>query len=335
MPEVSVGGVSASSDSDSSASDSCASDSSASDSSASVPSVRPLIGVKELADTMAAGPVPVLIDVRWRLGGPPGIDSYRSGHLPGAVYLDLDRQLAGEPGDGGRHPLPETADFESAMRGAGVSDGSAVVVYDESDATIAARAWWMLRFYGHENVRVLDGGYRAWAGAGLPTSTADPAPEPGDFSARPGQLPVLDAAGAARLARSGTLLDARAPARYRGETEPIDRVAGHIPGAISAPTAENVTSDGLFRPAAELRARFADLGIVPLQPDLDGRRRDGAGSAADPSQAVGAYCGSGVTAAHEVLALELAGVQAALYVGSWSGWVADPDRPVATGPQPG
>ena len=308
-------------------------------------SARPLISVKELADTMAAGPVPVVIDVRWRLGGPPGIDSYRSGHLPGAVYLDLDRQLAGEPGYGGRHPLPETADFESAMRGAGVSGSSAVVVYDESDATIAARAWWMLRFYGHENVRVLDGGYRAWAAAGQPTSMADPAPEPGDFTARPGQLPVLDAAGAARLASSGTLLDARAPARYRGETEPIDRVAGHIPGAISAPTAENVTSNGLFRPAAELRARFADLGIVPLQPDLydrdpgdpdlDGRGRDGAGGAADASPAVGAYCGSGVTAAHEVLALELAGVQAALYVGSWSGWVADPDRPVATGPQPG
>ena len=298
-------------------------------------SVRPLISVKELSDTMAAGSVPVLIDVRWRLGGPPGIDSYRSGHLPAAVYLDLDRQLAGEPGDGGRHPLPETADFESAMRGAGVSGTSAVVVYDDSDATIAARVWWMLRFYGHANVRVLDGGYRAWASAGLPTSTANPTPEPGDFTARPGQLPVLDATAAARLARSGTLLDARAPARYRGETEPIDRVAGHIPGAMSAPTAENVTSSGLFRPTAELRARFADLGIVPLQHDLDGGGRDGAGGVADATPAVGAYCGSGVTAAHEVLALELAGVQAALYVGSWSSWVADPDRPVVTGPEPG
>ncbi len=298
-------------------------------------SVRPLISVTELADAVATGLVPVLIDVRWRLGGPPGIDSYRSGHLPGAVYLDLDRQLAGEPGDGGRHPLPATADFERAMRGAGVSGSSDVVVYDDSDATIAARAWWMLRYCGHKNVRVLEGGYRAWAAVGLPTSATDPTPEPGDFTARPGQLPVLDAAGAAALARSGILLDARAPARYRGETEPVDRVAGHIPGAISAPTAENVTSDGMFRPAAELRARFADLGIVPLQPDLDGHGHGTAEGAADPSPAAGAYCGSGVTAAHEVLALELAGVQAALYVGSWSAWVADPGRPIATGPQPG
>jgi thiosulfate/3-mercaptopyruvate sulfurtransferase len=301
----------------------------------SVRSVRPLISVTELADAVAAGPAPVLIDVRWRLGGPPGIDSYRSGHLPGAVYLDLDRQLAGEPGVSGRHPLPETADFESAMREAGVTGSSQVVVYDESDATIAARAWWMLRFCGHENVRVLDGGYRAWAAAGLRISTADPAPERGDFTARPGHLPVLDAAGAAALARSGILLDARAPARYRGETEPVDRVAGHIPGAISAPTAENVTSDGMFRPTAELRARFADLGIVPRQPDLDDRGHGGAEGVAIASPAVGAYCGSGVTAAHEVLALELAGIQAALYVGSWSGWVADLGRPVATGPQPG
>jgi thiosulfate/3-mercaptopyruvate sulfurtransferase len=299
----------------------------------SVRSVRPLISVTELADAVAAEPAPVLIDVRWRLGGPPGIDSYRSGHLPGAVYLDLDRQLAGEPGVSGRHPLPDTADFESAMREAGVTGSSQVVVYDESDATIAARAWWMLRFCGHENVRVLDGGYRAWAAAGLRTSTADPAPERGDFTARPGQLPVLDAAAA--LARSGILLDARAPARYRGETEPVDRVAGHIPGAISAPTAENVTSDGMFRPTAELRARFADLGIVPLYPDLDGRGHGGIAGAADASPAVGAYCGSGVTAAHEVLALELAGVHAALYVGSWSGWVADPGRPIAKGPEPG
>ncbi len=301
----------------------------------------PLISVTQLTDALAAGPPPVLLDVRWRLGGPPGIDSYRAGHLPGAVYLDLDRELAGPAGPDGRHPLPDPADFEAAMRGAGVSDRSEVVVYDESDATIAARAWWMLRFYGHQNVRVLDGGYRAWIAAGLPGSTEDPAPQPGDFTARPGQMPVLDAAGAAALARSGILLDARAPARYRGETEPVDRVAGHIPGAISAPTAENVTSDGVFRPAAELRARFADLGVVPAEAGLDGSGEDGAappGQAAtvtDASATVGAYCGSGVTAAHELLALELAGVRAALYVGSWSGWVANPQRPVATGPQPG
>ncbi|MFY9892287.1 MAG: rhodanese-like domain-containing protein, partial [Streptosporangiaceae bacterium] len=152
----------------------------------------------------------------------------------------------------------------------------------------------------------------------------------------------LDAAGAAELARSGVLLDARAPARYRGETEPVDRLAGHIPGALSAPTAENVTSDGLFRPVADLRARFADLGVAGAangaasSADGAASSADGAASSADggPPQ-VGVYCGSGVTAAHEVLALTLAGIPAALYVGSWSGWVADPDRPVATGPKPG
>lgn len=299
----------------------------------------PLISVAELADALAASQPPVLIDVRWRLGGPPGIDSYRAGHLPGALYLDLDSALAGPPGDGGRHPLPATADFESAMRGAGVRAGAAVVVYDEADATIAARAWWMLRYYGHDRVRVLDGGFRGWAAAGQPVSTEDGSSEPGDFAAEPGRLPILDAAGAAELARSGILLDARAPARYRGETEPVDRVAGHIPGAVSAPTAENVTSAGLFRPVAELRARFANLGIRAADDGAanDGAANDGAANdvAAHADQRVGAYCGSGVTAAHEVLALELAGIPAALYVGSWSGWVADPSRPVATGPRPG
>jgi thiosulfate/3-mercaptopyruvate sulfurtransferase len=275
-----------------------------------------LISVGELSEAVAQGDRPTLLDVRWRLGGPPGIDSYRAGHLPGAVFLDLDRQLAGSPGDGGRHPLPATQDVEAALRGAGVTDGADVVVYDDADATIAARLWWMLRFYGHERVRVLDGGFRAWAAAGLPVSTQDEAATPGDFTAKPGQLPVLDAAGAAELARTGLLLDARAPARYRGETEPVDPVAGHIPGALSAPTAANVTSDGLFRPEPELRSRFESLGV-------------------DATRPVGAYCGSGVTAAHEVLALALVGIPAALYVGSWSGWVSDPARPVATGPRPG
>jgi thiosulfate/3-mercaptopyruvate sulfurtransferase len=294
--------------------------------------VDPLISVAELADAVAAANAPVLLDVRWRLGGPPGVDGYRAGHLPGAVYADLDRELAGSPGEGGRHPLPDTPVFEAAMRAAGVRDGGAVVVYDEADATAAARAWWLLRFHGHRDVRVLDGGLRAWVAAGLPVSGTDASPLPGDFTARPGQLPVLDATGAADLARSGMLLDARAPARYRGETEPVDKVAGHIPGALSSPSAENVTAEGTFRPAEELRARFASLGISTGQ--------NGQGGAAEHDQAadeqrVGAYCGSGVVAAHEVLALALIGVPAALYVGSWSGWIADPARPVATGPRPG
>jgi thiosulfate/3-mercaptopyruvate sulfurtransferase len=286
----------------------------------------PLISVGELADALAGPVPPTLIDVRWRLGGPPGIGAYRAGHVPGAVYVDLDTQLAGPPGPDGRHPLPATADFEAAMRAAGVRADGDVVVYDDGDATIAARAWWLLRYYGHGRpehgrqehgrVRVLDGGMQAWRAAGQSVSMDDETAVPGDFTAHPGQLRLLDAAGAAAAARAGILLDARAPARYRGETEPVDRVAGHIPGALSAPTAGNVTSDGMFRPTAELRGRFADLGI-------------------EAGQEVGAYCGSGVTAAHEVLALELAGIPAALYVGSWSGWIIDPDRPVATGPQPG
>jgi thiosulfate/3-mercaptopyruvate sulfurtransferase len=294
--------------------------------------VDPLISVAELADAMATAIAPVLLDVRWRLGGPPGIDGYRTGHVPGAVYADLDRELAGPPGEGGRHPLPDTAVFETAMRAAGVCEGSPVVVYDEADATAAARAWWLLRFHGHRDVRVLDGGLRAWVAAGLPVSSADASPVRGDFTARPGQLPVLDAMGAAEIARSGFLLDARAPARYRGETEPVDRVAGHIPGALSSPSAENVTADGTFRAVDELRARFASLGIAAPQ--------NGQGGAAECQQAagdqrVGAYCGSGVVAAHEVLALALIGIPAALYVGSWSGWITDPTRPVATGPRPG
>jgi thiosulfate/3-mercaptopyruvate sulfurtransferase len=284
---------------------------------------QPLISARHLAAVLRDGgpAAPAMLDVRWRLGGPPGIDSYRAGHLPGAVYADLDTDLAGPPGRGGRHPLPDAADFQAAMRAAGVQAGHPVVVYDDADGTIAARAWWLLRYYGHRPVRLLDGGFRAWADAGLPVSTKDITPVPGDFIASPGHLPLLDAAGAADLARSGILLDARAPARYRGETEPIDPVAGHIPGALSAPTAENVTASGMFLSAAELRARFGELG-VPMD---DAERQ---------APHVGVYCGSGVTAAHEVLALALAGVPAALYVGSWSGWIADPSRPVATGPQP-
>jgi len=289
----------------------------------------PLVGVTALADELAAADPPVLIDVRWRLGGPPGIDSYRAGHLPAAVYVDLDTQLAGPAGDGGRHPLPDQEVFESAMRAAGVRDDHPVVVYDDADATIAARAWWLLRYHGHRFVRVLDGGLRAWAAAGLPVSVAEAGSAPGNFSARPGQLPLLDAGGAAMVAQSGTLLDARAPARYRGETEPVDKVAGHIPGALSAPTAENVTADGLFRPVGELRSRFSNLGIPA---GLNGHEPT---ANADGAHPVGVYCGSGVTAAHEVLALELVGIPAALYVGSWSGWIADPARPVVAGPRPG
>ncbi|NKZ04585.1 sulfurtransferase [Actinomadura latina] len=274
--------------------------------------VHPLIEVPALDRLLRRQTPVILLDVRWHLAGPPGIESYRKGHLPGAAFIDLDRDVAGPPGPGGRHPLPEPVDFESAMRRAGVSQDSLVVVYDDADSTSAARVWWSLRYFGHERVRVLDGGFRAWTEAGLRVSAAEPEVKPGDFIANPGRLPVLDAEGAAELARAGVLLDARAAERYRGEQEPVDPVAGHIPGARNAPTSGNVGVDGRFLPPGLLRERFAQLGATDA---LD----------------VGAYCGSGVTAAHEILALSLAGIPAALYVGSWSDWVTDSTNPVATG----
>jgi thiosulfate/3-mercaptopyruvate sulfurtransferase len=299
---------------------------------------NPLISVAELADLVAGqadparpdGPAaPTLLDVRWALtaagpaGRPKGLDPYLAGHLPGARFIDLDTELAGPVGPGtGRHPLPDQEVFQDAMRAAGVRNGGPVVVYDAADSTAAARAWWLLRYFGHEDVRVLDGGYAAWTSADQPVTGQIPdlaaagRIEPGDFTARPGQLPVLDAAAAADLARTGVLLDARATARYRGEAEPIDPVAGHIPGAVSAPTMENVTESGHFQPADKLAARFAAL--IP-QVGTD-------------APEVGVYCGSGVTAAHQILAMTAAQIPAALYVGSWSEWVADPARPVETGP---
>ena len=285
-------------------------------------SVDSAVDAAALAEARAAGPAPVLLDVRWRLGGPPGIERFREGHLPGAQFVDLDHDLAGPPGAGGRHPLPGAAAFEAAMRRAGVSDDRPVVAYDENDSTAAARAWWLLRYFGHPQVQVLDGGYQAWLAADQPIETGPaPAPAAGTFTARPGHLPLLDADGAARMAREGVLLDARAAERYRGETEPVDPVAGHIPAAVSAPTAENVGPGGRFLAAEALRDRFTRLGA-------------GAAEHGGPRGAVttGVYCGSGVTAAHEVLAMTIAGIPAALYAGSWSDWITDPARPVATGP---
>lgn len=274
--------------------------------------VHPLIEVPALDRLLRRQTPVVLLDVRWHLAGPPGIESYRKGHLPGAVFVDLDRDVAGPPGPGGRHPLPEPVAFESAMRRAGVSEDRLVVVYDDADSMSAARVWWSLRYFGHDRVRVLNGGYRGWAEAGHPVSADDPEVKPGDFIAHPGRLPILDAEGAAELATAGVLLDARAAERYRGDQEPVDPVAGHIPGARNAPTSGNIGVDGRFLPPELLRERFAQLGATDA---LD----------------VGAYCGSGVTAAHEILALSLAGIPAALYVGSWSDWVTDPSNPVATG----
>ncbi|MFF9623098.1 sulfurtransferase [Streptomyces griseosporeus] len=279
-----------------------------------------IISASDLADELAGGEPPVLLDVRWQLslakaaGEPPfdGRAAYAAGHLPGAVYVDLDAELASAPGPAGRHPLPDLEVFGAAMRRAGVSASRPVVVYDGGQGWAAARAWWLLRWTGHPDVRVLDGGLPAWQGE---LTTDVPRPEEGDFRPAPGETGFLDADGAAALARSGVLFDARAGERYRGEVEPIDRVGGHIPGAVSAPTTDNVAPDGHFLPAEELRARFKALGAGDGTP-------------------VGVYCGSGVSGAHEVLALAVAGIPAALYVGSWSEWSSDPDRPVAVGPDP-
>ncbi|MCX4697393.1 sulfurtransferase [Streptomyces sp. NBC_01373] len=279
-----------------------------------------IISASELASDLAAGHPPVLLDVRWQLSlaksaGEPSFDGraeYAAGHIPGAVYVDLDSELASGPGERGRHPLPDLAEFGAAMRRAGVSTRTPVVVYDGGQGWAAARAWWLLRWTGHPDVRVLDGGLPAWQGE---LSVETPEPAAGDFQPAPGTTGLLDADEAAALARSGVLLDARAAERYRGDVEPIDRVGGHIPGAVSAPTTDNVSANGRFLPAQELADRFKTLG------------------AGDGSE-VGVYCGSGVSAAHQVLALAVAGIPAALYVGSWSEWSSDPSRPVAVGPDP-
>jgi len=268
----------------------------------------PLVDVDELARLLGTATV---LDVRYRMGGGPrGPGEYAAGHVPGASYVDLETALAAPPGAGGRHPLPETAVFEAAMRRAGVSGGRPVVAYDDWAGHAAARCWWLLRYHGHEDVRVLDGGWQAWTAAGLPTETGPGrAEERGTFLAAPGAMPVVTAA---EVTSVDVVVDARAAARYRGETEPIDPVAGRIPGAVNVPTAHNLAPDGTFRPAGELRDLYAAVG-------------------ATGGATVAAYCGSGVTAAHDVLALEVAGVSAALYPGSWSEWIVDPGRPVERG----
>ncbi len=263
------------------------------------------------------GPVRIL-DVRWRLDRPDGRPAYREGHIPGAVYVDLDEQLArhGDAGDG-RHPLPPEDQFRQTVRSWGIDDGDTVVVYDDLKNLSSARAWWLLRYAGIADVRLLDGSYRAWTDAGLPVELGDVAePPPGTATVRYGALPMLGLDDVPAFAATGVLLDARAGERYRGEVEPIDPRAGHIPGALSAPTTENVGADGRFLAPEALRRRFASLGV-------------------SPGRAVAAYCGSGVTAAHQVVALTLAGFEPALYPGSWSQWSNHPELPIAAGAEAG
>lgn len=267
----------------------------------------PLITAAELAETLDDVAV---LDVRWRLGGPSGAGEFEAGHVPGAAFVDLDTDLADPPGAGGRHPLPVPARFEAAMRRCGVSGSRPVVVYDDWAGRAAARAWWLLRLHGHREVRVLDGGWAAWTASGQPVETGPATPREGDFTVagEPGVL-VVEADAVSDV---DVLVDARAPERFAGEVEPVDPVAGHIPGAVNVPTDANLAEDGRFRSPEELRVTYERVGAVP---GVD----------------VAAYCGSGVTAAHDVLAMEVAGIRAALYPGSWSGWITDPDRPVETG----
>ncbi len=246
-----------------------------------------------------------LVDCRWALGRPgAGELMWAEGHIPGAAFLDVDRDLAGEPGERGRHPLPDRADFEAAARRAGIGRTSRVVAYDEAGEGGAARLWWLLRHFGHDDAAVLNGGLAAWReeGGELEPRGNDEAPPEGDFEARErdgdavtaeqlhrAKLPAEQPRGAGAL-----LLDARAPERFRGEVEPIDAVAGHIPGAVNVPFAE-LAPAGRFPPPAQLRERLGGQPFV-------------------------AYCGSGITACTLVLAGELAGIEGRLYPGSWSEW---------------
>jgi thiosulfate/3-mercaptopyruvate sulfurtransferase len=275
--------------------------------------VQTLIEASELAAWRAERNDVTLVDVRWTLGGPPGRTAYLAGHIPGAAYADLDTELAGPAAPHeGRHPLPAIGVLQAAARRWGIDDGDTVVVYDDIGNQSAARAWWLLRHAGVRQVLLLDGGLDAWVAAGLPVSSSDEVITPGRVSLDYGHLATLDADAAGALPNRGVLLDARAGARYRGETEPVDPQAGHIPGAVSAPSAENLAPDGRFLPAGELRARFAVLGVTDAAP-------------------IGVYCGSGITAAHEAAALSIAGFDAAVYPGSWSQWSNLPGRAVETG----
>lgn len=278
-----------------------------------------LISAADLAKRLDSPDVRVF-DVRHDLTNhAAGRQAYEAGHIPGTRYLDHETELAApRTGANGRHPLPSRADFGALMAAHGVTPQTLVVAYDASGGMYAAHLWWMLRWLGHDQVAVLDGGWQAWTAAGLPTTTeAAPAVQAGQ-PVEPG--PSLAATVDARTVLDNisrpafTVIDARAANRYRGEVEPMDPVAGHIPGALNRPNGENLQADGRFKPAAQLREEFAGL--------LAGR---------DPA-AIVHQCGSGITACHNLLAMEIAGLSGSrLYPGSWSEWCSDPSRPVAKG----
>lgn len=280
----------------------------------------------EVAARLSGEIPPVVADVRWTLSTGSQHADYLAGHLPGAQFVDLERDLSaadGEPDEGhrsgGRHPLPDPARFQQAMRRIGVSNQRPVVIYDDAAALPAARLWWMLVDAGKRDVTVLNGGYRAWIDAGYDPETGSPAPvRPGDFDAAPGQLPAVDGDQLAAMITAGRapmIIDVRAADRYSGSTEPMDATAGHIPGAINVPSMINISPDGRFMAAADIAARYPEPAGDDQQPVI--------------------YCGSGITAAHTLLSRAAAGLPvAALYPGSWSDWITDPQRPVATGDQP-
>jgi len=270
-----------------------------------------LIAVDDLPAAQAGGAQ--LLDVRWRLGEKPGsgFDRYLQGHLPDARFLDLEAVLTGATDDPtlGRHPLPDIDQLGAGLGALGIDPALPIIVYDEPGSFAAGRAWWVLRWAGLD-VRVLDGGLRAWVAAGNLLETEEPPAAFGmPLALTGGHLPTLDADDVAAF--DGTLIDVRAPERYRGEVEPIDPKAGHIPGAVNRPVGGYWTAEGTLPDESELRGLLALPGGGP----------------------VAVYCGSGVSAAQVVLALASLGVDAALYPPSWSGWSADPSRPVAVGTQ--
>ena len=275
----------------------------------------PLVTCGWLADNLDDSTIRI-VDTRWFLGeAGAGKLRYQEDHLPGAMFLDLDDDLAASEGPG-RHPLPTPDDFADLLGRHGIGNHHHVVVYDQGPGAIAARLWWMLRSVGHERVSVLDGGYGRWSSQDHPLTTDPPDVVPTTYEPREG--PTLTVDRDQLLERLGTaqVIDAREPERYRGETEPIDSVAGHIPTSLSAPTAENVGPDGIFKPAHVLAARFFEMGL-------------------DKDEQVISYCGSGVTACHNLLALQIAGYpEGILYPGSWSDWSAT-GMPAAVGPDPG
>jgi len=281
----------------------------------------PLIDAAALRERLAGAEPPVLLDTSFDLADPAaGERSYREGHLPGAHYLHLDRDLADHthaPGAPfrGRHPLPARETFAATLGRLGIGPSTQVVVYDRQGATFAARAWWMLRWLGHREVAVLDGGLQAWVAAGGALNQEPPAPRgPTTYTPAPSLMPTVDADTLAAGLGGLRLIDARAAERFRGDVEPLDPVAGHIPGALNRPFKDNLDAEGRFLRPEALREAF-----LPL---LGGR----------PASEVVHQCGSGVTACHNLLAMEAAGLSgAALYPGSWSEWCADPARPVARG----